>query len=207
MVHSPAHLWRLWPASVASIATSRPLDLQIKHSTSTGPIVAENLDPRHLRLYTVSEPGPRRGDSPAHTHPRPPTGLPTVQHTPTAMKDGPMTSGPGLPTKAWRTRPPYAGEASQRVFSSSQLHPRPVHPSSSMVMPVERPNHRRDRHDRAIPSAEPPCRKAAFSSTAQTSMSARARRASASPSRPIPSEHATAKCFTCTGLHTGTLRG
>ena len=52
MVHSPAHLWRLWPASVASIAISRPLDLQIKHSTSTGPIVAENLDPRHLRLYT-----------------------------------------------------------------------------------------------------------------------------------------------------------
>ena len=49
MVHSPAHLWRLWPASVASIATSRPLDLQMKHSTSTGPIVAENLDPRHLR--------------------------------------------------------------------------------------------------------------------------------------------------------------
>ena len=47
-----AHLWRLWPASVASIATSRPLDLQIKHSTSTGPIVAESLDPRHLRLYT-----------------------------------------------------------------------------------------------------------------------------------------------------------
>ena len=42
-----------WPASVASIATSRPLDLQIKHSTSTGPIVAENLDPRHLRLYSV----------------------------------------------------------------------------------------------------------------------------------------------------------
>ena len=44
---------RLWPASVASIVTSRLLDLQIKHSTSTGPIVAENLDPRHLRLYTV----------------------------------------------------------------------------------------------------------------------------------------------------------
>ena len=60
MVHSPAHLWRLWPASVASIATSRPLDLQIKHSTSTGPILAENLDPRHLRLYTESEsPGSR----------------------------------------------------------------------------------------------------------------------------------------------------
>ena len=37
LVHSPAHLWRLWPASVASIATSRPLDLQIKHSNSTGP--------------------------------------------------------------------------------------------------------------------------------------------------------------------------
>ena len=52
VVHSPAHLWRLWPASVASIATSRPLDLKIKHSTSTGPIVAENFDPRHLRLYT-----------------------------------------------------------------------------------------------------------------------------------------------------------
>ena len=49
MVHSPAHLWRLWPASVASIATSRPVDLQIKHSTSAGPIVAENLDPRHLQ--------------------------------------------------------------------------------------------------------------------------------------------------------------
>ena len=95
----------------------------------------------------------------------------------------------------------------QRIFSSSQLHPRPAHPSSSMVTPVERPDHRRDRHDRAIPSAEPPCPEAASSSTAQTSMSARARRASASPSRPTPSEHATAKCFTCTGLHTGTLRG
>ena len=47
--HRLTYLWRLWPASVASIATSRPLDLQIKHSTSTGPIVAENLDPRHLR--------------------------------------------------------------------------------------------------------------------------------------------------------------
>ena len=49
MVHSPAHLWRLWPASVASIAAARLLDMQTKHSTSTGPIVAENLDPRHLR--------------------------------------------------------------------------------------------------------------------------------------------------------------
>ena len=154
-----------------------------------------------------SEPGPRRGESPAHTHPRPPTGLPTVQHTPTVMKDGPITSGPSLPTKAWCTRPPHAREASQRIFSSSQLHPRPAHPSSSMVTPVERPEHRRDRHDRAIPSAELPCREAASSSAAQTSMSARARRASASPSRPIPSEHAAAKYFTCTGLHTGTLRG
>ena len=92
-------------------------------------------------------------------------------------------------------------------FSSSQLHPRPAHPSSSMVTPKERPDHRRDRHDRAIPSAELPFPEAASSSTAQTSMSARARRASASPSRPVPSEHAIAKCCTCTGLHTGTLRG
>ena len=83
----------------------------------------------------------------------------------------------------------------------------PAHPSYSMVTPMERPDHRRNRHDRAIPSAEPPCPEAASSSTAQTSMSARARRASASPSRPIPSEHATAKHCTCTGLHTGTLRG
>ena len=49
VVHSLAHLWRLWPASVASIAAARLLDMSIKHSTSAGPIVAENLDPRHLQ--------------------------------------------------------------------------------------------------------------------------------------------------------------
>ena len=109
------------------------------------------------------------------------------------------------------TLPPSSLRPLFAVSNSTRSEPRALlrslHPSSSMVTPVDRPDHRRDRHDRAIPSAEPPCPEAASSSTAQTSMSARARRASASPSRPIPSEHATAKHCTCTGLHTGTLRG
>ena len=62
------------------------------------------------QTYHSSEPGPRRGESPAHTHPRPPSGLPTVQHTPTAITHRSTTSGPALTTKAWCTRPPHARE-------------------------------------------------------------------------------------------------
>ena len=62
------------------------------------------------RSQKREEPGPRRGESPAHTHTRPPSGLPTVQHTPTAITHRSTTSGPALPTKAWCTRPPHARE-------------------------------------------------------------------------------------------------
>ena len=95
-------------------------------------------------------------------------------------------------------------KAAQRNFSSSQLHPRPDQPSSSMIELMERPEHRRASHDRASPSVELPCRDAASSPTAQTSMSARARRAIACANRSSRSAHPPAQYATCREARTGT---
>ena len=95
-------------------------------------------------------------------------------------------------------------KAAQRIFSSSQLHPRPQQPSSSMVELMERPEHRRASHDRASPSAELPCRDAASSAAAQISMSSRPRRAGTRESRPTRSTHALAQYPTCREARTGT---
>ena len=84
------------------------------------------------------------------------------------------------------------------------LHPRPQQPSSFMVELEERPDHRRASHDRASPSAELPCRDAASSSAAQTSMSARARRAIACANRSSRSTHPPAHYPTCREARTGT---
>ena len=66
---------------------------------------------------------------------------------------------------------------------------------------------RRASHDRATPPVELPCRAAASSPAAQTSMSARARRASACAKRPNRSAYASAVYPTCRGSRTGTSRG
>ena len=79
--------------------------------TPQRPAIAAIGEPVSAQCTTQeSEPGPRRGESPAHTHTRPPSGLHTVQHTPTAITHRSTTSGPALPTKAWCTRPPHARE-------------------------------------------------------------------------------------------------
>ena len=76
-----------------------------------------------------------------------------------------------------------------------------------MVRLTDHPECRRASHDRATPSVELPCCAAASSPAAQSSMSARARRASACAKRPNRSAYASAVYPTCRGSRTGTSRG
>ena len=86
----------------------------------------------------------------------------------------------------------------ERPHNASSLHPSRTHDLLTHPPPWRRPWSVRITGGIAMTAPyHRLSRKAAFSSTVQTSMSARARRASASPSRPISSEHATAKYCTC----------
>ena len=76
-----------------------------------------------------------------------------------------------------------------------------------MVRLTDHLDRRRASHDRATPSVELPCCAAASSPAAQSSMSARARRASACAKRPNRSAYASAVYPTCRGSRTGTSRG
>ena len=143
----------------------------------------------------------RRGECPAHTHLRRSPGLHAAQYTPTSIALSRQDRA--FPRRcATHTRPPHVQEkASQRIFFSFQLHPRPQHPPSSMA---ELLHYKRTSQDRATSSVEQPCDEAA-PPAAQASMSALARRASACANRSTRLVRPPPQHPTCRGVRTSTL--
>jgi len=100
---------------------------------------------------------PRRGECPAHTLVAPPTVSRPSRGPVHSYFDSPVpyhASTGSFPRRCATHARLMQEKASQRIFFSFQLHPRPQHPPSSMV---ELLHHKRASQGRATSSVDQPC--------------------------------------------------